>query len=195
MGEALVKRAIIDAIGMAYRRGLITSTGGNISIRAEGRQRMWITPRSLPKTALKPSDLVLASFSGKRIKGRRDASIEWPFHSAIYRTRSDVNAIVHTHNPLTMGIVASAEPLEFLTVEAEMIIKKILVLPYRSPGSKDLADLVAQAVKESNVLILERHGVVAVGRNLDEACSLVEVLEEAATTQTVARLFSISTKT
>jgi len=47
-------------------------------------------------------------------------------------------------------------------------------------GTQDLADVVAQASLEGNVILLENHGVLAVGENLLQAYDRLEVTEASA---------------
>ncbi|MEM0285888.1 MAG: class II aldolase/adducin family protein, partial [Candidatus Methanomethyliaceae archaeon] len=49
---------------------------------------------------------------------------------------------------------------------------------FKIPGSKELANLVAQNIKSKPAVILQNHGVVAVGRTLTEALYITETLEE-----------------
>ena len=181
--ENKLKTQLCEVSRRLYERRLITARGGNVSARLAGRDKFWITGSQTDKFQVLPNDLVKVSLSGHKISGMRDSSIETPFHSAVYRRRKDVNAIVHAHNPITMALTFAKVTVEPLTVEAKYYLKKIVKVRYAEPGSKALADQVGKHIARTNVLILDGHGVVGVGSDLVEAEHLVELLEEAAITQ------------
>src|SRR5438067_7991638 len=88
---------ITMVIGRIYRRGLTTTSGGNISIIDENGD-IWVTPSAVDKGSLQPSDIVCVKRDGTII-GRHKPSSEFPFHKAIYKARPDIKAIIHAHPP------------------------------------------------------------------------------------------------
>lgn len=64
------------------------------------------------------------------------------------------------------------------------------MVDYKPPGTMELAKLVGEGLKYEDVVILENHGVVATGEDLNEAALLAEFVEETAKTQFVARVLS-----
>ena len=184
--EEEVKKEICRVIGSLYRRGLITALGGNVSARLPGAQEFWITPSGVFKGGLTPNDLVKLDLECNVVEGVLKPSIEAPFHAAIYRVRSDVNAVVHAHNPFVVGLNLAGVPIKPITVEGVIVLKRIDVIPFAFPGTDKLAKLVEEAIsKGGKALILQNHGVVAVGVNLVEAEAIVEALEEVAIAQFV----------
>ena len=186
--EAELKEEICRVMKLLYYRGLVSALGGNVSARVPGSKEFWITPSGVFKGALKPEDLIKLDLEGKRIEGSMKPSIEWPMHAAIYRARPDVNAVVHAHNPYTLGLTLAGIELKPVSIEAIMLIgKKVEVLPFAFPGTEKLARLVGKHVaKGAKALILRNHGVVAIGTNLLEAEAVVEVLEEISISQYIA---------
>jgi L-fuculose-phosphate aldolase len=67
-----------------------------------------------------------------------------------------------------------------LTAEARAICGEPRLVPYALMGSDDLAEKVSQFVSESDVLLLENHGILTTGENLLQAFDKLEVLENAA---------------
>ena len=89
-------------MGRIYNQELTTLTGGNLSI-LDKQGNLWITPSGIDKGALKPDDMMCvrnALGAGERaaIEGPHRPSSEYPFHTAIYRARPDLRAIVHAHS-------------------------------------------------------------------------------------------------
>ncbi|MCD6357036.1 MAG: class II aldolase/adducin family protein [Thermoproteales archaeon] len=170
-----------------FNRGLISALGGNVSARIPGSEEFWITPSGIFKGELTAEDLVKLDLEGNILEGFLRPSIEWPFHAAIYKVRPDVNAVVHAHNPFTLGLTLAGMGLKPITVEAVMVLRKVEVVPFAFPGTEELANLVKEkAMAGARAIVLQNHGIVAMGANLYEAEAIAETLEEVAIAQFVA---------
>lgn len=191
--EDLVKQDIVVVMRNLYRRNLISALSGNLSVRLPGTNYLWITPSGLHKAELKVDDLVKIDLDGNIVEGHHKPSSEWRFHVAIYKTRSDIYAIAHTHNPAVQILDLLDIKLDpSILIESKYYIKGIAYVPEAEPGSIELAKHVAEAVAPGvNAVILRRHGVVAIGRNIYEAETVAEALEDLALIQ----LYTITMKT
>jgi len=187
--EEEIRREIIRVMRELYRRGLISALGGNVSARLPGSNEVWITPSGVFKGDLHEDDLVKIDLEGNVIEGFLKPSVEWPLHVKIYQVRPDVNAVVHAHNPVTTGLaLAGIAPMP-ITVEAVFTLRKVPIVPYAFPGTKELAELVGEHIKGgARALILQNHGVIGVGYNLVEAEAIVETLEEVSLTMLAAMI-------
>lgn len=185
--EDEIKEEIIRVSKALYDRGLITALGGNISARLPEANEFWITPSQVFKGALKVDDLVKLNMEGEIVEGFFKPSIEWPMHAAVYKTRPDVNAVVHAHNPMVLGIILAGRDLKTtITDEAVLLLRRIEKIPFKFPGTTDLANAVSQAAsKGARAIILGNHGVLGLGTNLLEAEAIVELLEAIATIEYV----------
>ncbi|MCX8170395.1 MAG: class II aldolase/adducin family protein [Candidatus Bathyarchaeota archaeon] len=184
--EEELKGEICETMRRLFNRGLISALGGNVSARIPGAKEFWITPSGVFKGELKPEDLLKADLDGRVIEGFLRPSVETPFHAMIYRKRADVNAVVHCHNPFATGLALAGIPIQPITVEAAVVLRKVRVVPWAFPGTDALANLVGEYIEGARALILMNHGVIGVGSNLLEAEAIVETLEEVAMTQFVA---------
>ena len=101
------RKELVDCVKSLYAMGLTTSVSGNHSVRAGSG--MWITPSGVPRYAMRPSDLVKRDLKTGKVAGRTKPSIELGMHKSIYGVRPDINAIVHTHSPFTIGVSISAK--------------------------------------------------------------------------------------
>ncbi|MBS7625325.1 class II aldolase/adducin family protein [Candidatus Bathyarchaeota archaeon] len=189
VSEEELKEEICKTMRRLFDRGLISALGGNISARLPGSTEFWITPSGVFKGELEPEDLVKVDLSGRVIEGFLRPSIETPFHAKIYERRTDVNAVVHSHNPITTGLALAGIDIQPVTIEAAVVLRKVKVVPWAFPGTEVLARLVGEYIEGARALVLMNHGVIGVGSNLLEAEAIVETLEEVATAQFVALLF------
>ncbi|AAL63990.1 class II aldolase/adducin family protein [Pyrobaculum aerophilum] len=162
---------------LLYNRGHLTLLSGNVSVVVG--ELLIVTPTSYPKPFLEPGDLVWINFNGEVVRGSRKPTSEWRMHVAIYKRRSDVRAVVHTHDVLPV-LLADRIDASLLSEAEAYLGSGISIVPYLPPGTAELAEAVAAALEKANVAILKRHGVVAVGRDLAEAVNRIEVVADLA---------------
>ncbi|MEM2942217.1 MAG: class II aldolase/adducin family protein [Candidatus Bathyarchaeia archaeon] len=184
-----LKEQIIQGMKSLHMRGLMTGVGGNASARRTDSEELWITPSGLYKPELKTSDLVKIDLEGRILEGILKPSMEWYFHTAIYKKRADINAVLHTHSPYTTGLAISGVKLKPITLEAATMLADVPILPFRYPGTEELGAQVGEAIQGKRAVILQNHGVIAVGFDLFEALSTIEILEEVSIMTFIASQF------
>ena len=183
-----LKTELLNCVKELYTNGLNTSVSGNHSVRFNGIW-MWITPSEVPRYKTKTTDLVKINMKTKEIFGKRKPSREWVMHKQIYENTS-AGAIVHCHSPYTLGISISSK-FEDVIEEAKIIVGDPVVIENVPSGTIELASTVAGCFRNTKVraVIIKNHGVVAIGKDLDDARSVVESLEEWAKILTVCKIF------
>jgi len=168
---------------LIYDRHLVTGVGGNVSVRA-GRE-IYLTPTGYSLRDLQPDQVSVLTPEGALREGP-PATKDAPLHLAILRTRNDVHAVLHVHGahivaasmllepgpdslpPLTPGFVYYAHPLP--------------LLPFLVPGGQGLVRAVSEHIGKDrrSAVLLQNHGLVTVGRTMEEALDTAEEIEEAA---------------
>ena len=182
-----VSERMVKAGKELHNQGLVRGTSGNISARISGTDTFLIKPSGARMECLKADELVLVDLQGNRIRGESNVSMETPIHSVIYRTRKDVQAIVHTHAPTATAFGIAKTEILPLQIEVFMLLPNgVPVVPFEQPGSEALALAVQKTIKDYDALILENHGIVTVGSTIEAACNLNEMVEEAAKIQLLA---------
>ena len=168
--------SIQEVMKFLYNRGLISILGGNASVRCG--DKIYITPSGVPKVNIRSFSVI--DMSGNALAGPKP-SIEYRFHLAIYK-KTSAKAVLHAHPPYTvalskLGIRPSLEDF----VEAMAYVKGYKYIEFRPPGSVELAKAIEDAASdELNLLVLERHGAVAWGKDLYEALNVIEAFEDLA---------------
>jgi L-fuculose-phosphate aldolase len=163
-----------------YKKGLTTTSGGNISCRITD-DIIAITPSATDKGQMKWNQVGIMKISGENITHNLKPSIESEMHLSIYRTRNDISAIIHAHPLFASSFTAMKFKINTnLTAEARAILGDPLFVPYALMGSKELAELVGKKVMESDILLLENHGILTTGSSLLQAFDKIEVLENTA---------------
>jgi L-fuculose-phosphate aldolase len=155
-------------------RGLI-SYGGNLSIRLG--DRIIITRRNSNLSCLEENDLIETGIN-KNDRATPLASVELPVHRAIYRETSAL-AVVHAHPPHAVTLSLLETEISLNCGEGSPQLEKVPVLGWHmeiKPGG--LADIIAQALKGSRVVMVHGHGSFATGQLLQEAHNYTTMLEE-----------------
>jgi L-fuculose-phosphate aldolase len=141
---------------------------------------MAITPSATDKGSMKWKEVGLMTLDGENLTPDLKPSIESEMHLSIYR-KKDVTAIVHAHPTFATAFTAMKNRIVInLTAESCAILGEPLFVPYALMGTKKLAELVAKYIEKSDILLLENHGILTVGKNLLQAFDKIEVLENAA---------------
>ncbi|MBE0520605.1 class II aldolase/adducin family protein [Candidatus Bathyarchaeota archaeon] len=160
-------------------RGFVVGTWGNVSTRIE--EKFVITPSRMSYDKLSPEDMVIVDMYGNVIKGKWKPSIETPLHVAIYKARKDVNAIVHTHSIFASAVAVTRCGIPPIIEDLVQIVGgEVNIATYALPGTEELAGNAVKALSDKNAVLLANHGLIGVGRDLEEAFMICEIVEKSA---------------
>ncbi|WP_298551258.1 class II aldolase/adducin family protein [uncultured Algibacter sp.] len=173
---------ITEIIDRIYKRGMTTTSGGNISIIDDSGD-IWVTPSAVDKGSLRPSDIICVKKDGTII-GKHKPSSEFPFHKAIYEGRPDIKSVIHAHPPALVSFsIVRQIPNTNIISQAKHICGPIGYADYRIPGSEELGEVIADEFKKGyKAIIMENHGTVLGGSDLTDAFERFEALEFCAST-------------
>jgi L-fuculose-phosphate aldolase len=179
---------IVRAMERIYRYRMTTTSGGNLSVRDENGD-IWISPARIDKGNLRREDIVCVRADG-RVEGPHRASSEFPFHLGIYRQRPDIRAVVHAHPVALVAFsICRKVPDTTLFPQARHVCGEVGYAPYALPGSDQLGRNIAEVFGRGfHCVLLENHGVVVGGADLQEAFERFETLEFTAKTVIKASL-------
>jgi L-fuculose-phosphate aldolase len=173
-----LRAALAEAAREVARRGLVTGTAGNVSVR-DGAQLL-VTPTGRDLATLAAEDIVALDAEG-RVAGHGRPTSEWRLHHAVLAARPGLAAVVHTHSPAATA--ASALRRNIPAVHYTVIAAggpDIPCAPYATPGSDALAVAAAGALASRDACLLAHHGVVAAAATLAGAVGLAQMVEELA---------------
>lgn len=178
--EQELRREIIRYSRWLSRLGFAPGTSGNLSVRMD-QDRILVTPTGLSKGMLKVSDLVVVDPQGNLLEGARGVTSELSMHLMVYERRTDVQAVVHSHPPISTAFACSGRALdELLCQESVMTVGVVPLAPYATTGTSEVAANLAPFLSGHNAILLENHGVVTYGRDLVEAFLCMETVEHIA---------------
>ena len=179
MTDLELRAAVIAGCRELVRRGLVFGTSGNISVRRDA-QYFFVTPSGMPYETLEPDDIPLMDVDGNWY-GRRRPSSEWRFHRDIFRSRHEVDAIVHTHSPQATSLACTGRGIPaFHYMVAVAGGPDIRCAPYHTFGTQQLSDAALAALEGRKACLLANHGVITVGADLPAALALADEVENLA---------------
>ncbi len=173
------KKQVIEAGLKLVKEGLVARTWGNVSVKVD-EDHMLITPSGRKYEELQNDDIVLVNIHTSKYEGTIKPSSEYKLHSEIYKTRSGINAVIHTHqmNASTCA-AARREVPPILDDMAQIIGPSVRVAPYALPSTKKIVKVTVKALKGRMATLMANHGAVCIGRDMEEAFVVCQVLEKA----------------
>lgn len=157
-------------------RDLTEGTGGNVSARSDDRFAM--SPSGVPYGDVDADDVPVVDLHGERVAGDLTPSNETPMHALVYRNRSDVGGIVHTHSPYASTFASLGDPIPASHYLIAYAGTEVPVCDYAPPGSEELGRLAAEAMGDDHdAVLLKNHGVIAVGETGDDALNVAAMVE------------------
>jgi len=187
--EEELRLEMIQIADELYDMGMITPTGGNISVRLPDEQDAFlITPTQLYKGGLKPEDIVKVNGKGRACDRRQRPSVETQVHLAIYAAYPDIEAVIHSHAKLCTALGLVNGSILPITVDAAPFVQT-QVVPYCLSGSAELCEGVVKALEHSPAVLLQCHGLLTVGWTLRQAANRNMAMEEVVQVMLACRLF------
>jgi ribulose-5-phosphate 4-epimerase/fuculose-1-phosphate aldolase len=179
---ASFKKDVVDTAQKLTEKGYLMATGGNLSVRIAGRSAFAITPSNYDYMKMVPDDICVLDLDLHVLEGERQPSVESSLHAGIYKTRADVNAVVHTHQVHASAMAILGTPIPALFDEqARFLGRSVEIIPYGPSGTGFLTRRVVKAIKSNaNAYIMKNHGVLCFGHYLERAAHNVEIVEKCA---------------
>lgn len=158
---------------------------GQITARAEDGNGYLTLRFGLGFEEATPADFIRVDDDLKTIEGEGMANPATRFHLWVYRHRTDVNSIVHTHPPYTSAMSMLSEPLKIAHMDQTPFFDDCAFLA-EWPGlpiADDEGRIITEALGGKSAIVLAHHGYLVAGKSVPEACYLAIYLERAARMQ------------
>ena len=160
--------------------GLNKGTAGNASVRCEGGYL--VTPSGMAAEDMTAASMVKMQFDGS-FETDKIPSSEWRFHRDILRpdtatSRPEINAVIHTHSMFATTLACLHKDIPpFHYMIAVTGGDTIRCAPYALFGSQALSDNALAALIDRKACLLANHGMIALGRDLDDALAVTVEVE------------------
>ena len=184
--EENLRKKIIDTCLKIEIKKLNQGKTGNVSHR--WRNGILITPSGIDYDKLNYKDIVFVDINGKAV-GERLPSSEWRFHLNIIKNRKEVDSIIHNHPVYGTGFsMLRKEIKSFHYLIGLFGGVNIRCTKFMMPGSESLSNEILISLKKRKACLIANHGVVTIGKNLDEAFYLAEQFEALCKQITIAKI-------
>lgn len=165
----VLKERICDMGRRLWTRDYTDGNGGNITIRV-GDNLALCTPTLICKGFMKPEDMCLVDLDANQLAGSRVRTSEAKTHFGIMKRQPNAKACVHAHPPhATAFAIANVDIPSCLIPEAEVFLGKIGVAKYQTPGTPANADEVGEVGKTHQAVLMQNHGVIVWGKDVEDA--------------------------
>lgn len=164
---------------------LVYGAGGNISARSKGSDTFFISATNKSLYGLVPEELVEVRIndgmpiSQEGLKPSKEAGM----HAAIYRKKTNCNAVIHLHPTYATAMSVLGKEIPMLTVSAQIRLGSVPAIGRYKPGSIELCEAIQKKLDEhpdKENFLLSSHGLLSFGENLETAFQSAELVEQTA---------------
>lgn len=174
-----IRQTVVDLCIELSQRGHFSGTGGNIALRIDAAN-IAVTPSATDYLTMTAADVcVLRLTDLKQVEGERTPSVESGLHARVLRARPDVQASIHTHQPVASACALLGRALEVPAGPLQRSLgRRIPVVGYAPSGSGWLSSRLARTLRpDTNAYLMFNHGVLCCGASTATALQAVEDLE------------------
>lgn len=171
----LIREQLLSMTRKLSESGLNRGTSGNVSVRCG--DGFLVTPTGMTAEAMTPHDMVPMDFDGQA-HGSKAPTSEWRFHRDVLAARAEIGAVIHTHSMFATSLAClrrDIPPFHYMIALAGG--DTIRCAPYALFGSQALSDVAVTALQDRKACLLANHGMIAIGRDLDEAYAVAVEVE------------------
>lgn len=156
--------------------GLVVGTAGNLSARLG--DRVLVSASGARFDALSPAEFSEVSVrDGQILAGTLRPSSETGLHLAVYRSRPEAAAILHTHAPWSTALACVLDELPCIHYQMLALGGAVRVAPYRCFGTAELADVTLAALDGRRAALMSNHGAIVFAENPGAALEAMQLLE------------------
>jgi len=162
------------------KQGLVKMTSGNVSGRDTETGLVVIKPSGYRYDEMMPEDMVVVDLGGKVVEGSLRPSVDTDTHLYIYRHRSDVFGVAHTHSPYASTFAALGQPIPPCLTAAAMLGGEIPLGGYVPIGGEAIGKEIVEKIGRSLAIVMQNHGVFTIGSSARVAAKMAVEVEEIA---------------
>lgn len=160
------------------KNGLVKMTSGNVSGRDPKTNLVVIKPSGYPYEELTSEKMVVVNIDGGVVEGDLLPSVDTATHLHIYRHRTDVNGITHTHSPYATSFAVLGQPIPACVTTSALVGGEVPVGGYRPPtGGEGIGKEMLRVIGDAMAVIMQNHGVFTIGSSATEATKVAVELE------------------
>ncbi|MGH7773126.1 MAG: class II aldolase/adducin family protein [Candidatus Binatia bacterium] len=177
--ETILREKLATCTRIYAMQGLL-GLFGHVSAYMPETRRVFISPgMGGDKATVRPSDLLVLDLSGQMLEGEGRPPIEWPIHTALHGARSDALAVAHLHSPYATLYGIARREFRPVTLQGALFVDGV-PLYTEAQLIKTVAhgQSLVELIGPRRAALLRGHGIVVVGRELEEVLFASLILED-----------------
>jgi ribulose-5-phosphate 4-epimerase/fuculose-1-phosphate aldolase len=184
------KQRLAAAFRLFSRFGFDEGVAGHITARdPEHLDHFWVNPFGMHFGQVRVSDLILVNDRGQVVEGKSPVNgAAFAIHSQVHAARPDVVAAAHAHSLYGKSWSSLGRLLDPITQDAcafyedHSLFADFTGVVYKTSEGEKIAD----ALGNTKAVILRNHGLLTVGRTVDEAAWWFITMERSCQAQLMA---------
>ena len=172
-----LRQDLIDTARKMEQYNLIRMSGGNVALRVE--DMILVTPTAMAYDTMIPEDIVVVDCEGRVIEGKRKPTSDLKAILYILNHMPEVNAVIHTHQPKAVALSLITDKLPLIsTTMVDEVKDEVNVAPFTISSDEGMGIQTVEYATRALCVILKNHGIMAFGKDLEQALSAAIYLEE-----------------
>ena len=187
--RAHVKQRLAAAFRVLAKLGMHIGVAGHLTARDPGRpDHFWVNAFGVPYESMRPEDLALVRHDGVVMEGGAVNAAAFAIHSQIHLARPDVLCAVHGHPVHGTAWASLGRPLDPIGQDVCAFFGDHVVFGEPTGLVLETSEgaRIAQALGPRKAAILRNHGLLTVGRTVDEALWWFVLMDRSCHTQLLA---------
>lgn len=179
MTEQELRKIVKDAGVRLLKENLVQGTWGNISVRIDDK-KMLVTPSGMDYIRMTEDDLVVVDIYTLEYDSPIKPTSEKKIHAAIYRQRPDIGAVIHSHPSYCCSVASARLDMPVTDEEVKKLVGNDLIHMgnYGLSSTKKLTHSTLFALGKNNACFMANHGMMACGKDMDDAFAVCRAMEE-----------------
>ncbi len=192
----VICQQVIDTAVRLADLGFLAGTGGNVAIRVDP-DTFAITPSASDYYVMTADEVCVLKLQDlSQVGGSKLPSVEKGLHAKIFTAIKKCQVSIHTHQPIASAFTLLNQKLKPITKDQRLVLGgDVPVAGYAPSGTSWLANNVSKLLRpDVYAYLMRNHGVVCWGTDIEDACRVVNTLEETARQQFMQTISNYKSK-
>lgn len=177
--ESVLREKLATCTRIFSMQGLL-GLFGHVSVYDPKSGCVFISPgMGKDKATLKANDILAIDLTGRPLEGPAQPPVEWPIHTTLHAARSDALAVAHLHSPYATLYAIARREFRPVTLQGALFADGVpLYTEAQLVKTVAQGERLVKLIGHRRAALLRGHGIVAVGRDLEEALFASLILED-----------------
>lgn len=154
-----LRQEVYESLLELPKNRLVTMHSGTVSGRDPASGLIVIKPTGFRYDKLTPTDLIVMDVDGQCLEGNLKPSSDTETHLYMYKHRSDIHGIVHTHSPYASIFAVLGKPIPPVMTSAALLGGEIPLGGYAAVGGEDIGSEIMAKIGNCSAIVMQNHGV------------------------------------